>query len=285
VVHALLGPGPRARVWDHVRNRNETVLECVRNDFTFASEPVFEKRGDSVCVKRSIENHPNQFLAYFGLAQLPIDTKFAIRGLEFTLGDLHKGAQKVYRPTDESTYTLMAFAHFLPFDGSWENDQGRMFCMTDLVNAELKSGRRRPACGGTHSNFALAYLYNKHEGRNKGEGHPWGLIRDHLGQQINLARTSQLPDGSFSPSLVYGPDPSGKGVDLSASSRIYSTGHTLEWLVLALDADELRTAWVTDAVQALCTAMTEKALDPPPASPLYHAWRALRTYREKALPR
>ena len=59
----------------------------------------------------------------------------------------------------------------------------------------------------------------------------------------------QNPDGSFSTDFFR---ESGNAADKQL--RINSTGHTLEWLALALPDAELKEQWVQDAANAL--AMT-----------------------------
>jgi hypothetical protein len=60
--------------------------------------------------------------------------------------------------------------------------------------------------------------------------------------------------------------------------RINTTGHTLEWLALALPDDQLQEAWVQNAASALSLMILDLQSDPIEGGSLYHAVHGLLLY-------
>ena len=91
-----------------------------------------------------------------------------------------------------------------------------------------------------------------------------------------MMKAYQQPDGSFSSDYFNGPRWTG-----DIGLRIGTTGHTLEWLVLALPDDELEEPWLTKAVSYLCDMLDETQDYELECGGLYHAARGLKLYRER----
>ena len=92
----------------------------------------------------------------------------------------------------------------------------------------------------------------------------------------DLARQYQNPDGTFSTAYFRG-----WGDAADPQLRVSTTGHTLEWLALALADDELRQPWVRNAAGALADALDRLRNEPIDAGPLYHACHGLLIYRTR----
>jgi hypothetical protein len=285
IVHAALGLGPQAKLRDHVREKEISYLEYFTGDPRYLREPIYLFHGAYVGMRRTgqegeLERHPNQFLAYFAQMGLPKETKFTSEGKSFTLGDMVETARKRFTPGEECTYTLLALATYCKPDESWQNDFGRTYSLTDLVALEIGADRRRLACGGTHSNFALAYAVKHCSQGNVRMETPWREVTERLEQEIKRARELQQADGSFRAQAVIAEEVSDDHYN-SIHWKIYSTGHVLEWLSVVLDDHEVESAWVMNAVSFLVLSMNECALNPAPASPWFHAIHALRMWRDR----
>jgi hypothetical protein len=98
------------------------------------------------------------------------------------------------------------------------------------------------------------------------------FIADYHQYTFNL----QNPDGSFSTSFA-----AGRGSDPNPSTRLYSTGHTLEWMVFSAPEDLLASPRMAGAVEYLCGVLadTQQTWD---LGALGHALHALAMYQERA---
>ena len=93
-------------------------------------------------------------------------------------------------------------------------------------------------------------------------------------QAIADARRYQNPDGSLSTRYFESP---GSSPDLA--QNLGSTGHTLEFLALALTDEQLREPWVRNAAVYLCDVFRLTRDVPVECGVLYHAAHGLILYR------
>ncbi len=100
------------------------------------------------------------------------------------------------------------------------------------------------------------------------------LIRE----SAHRASHFQNADGSFSTNYFHRP-----GVSVDNAQVLATTGHTLEFLALALTPDELREPWVLKAADRLCQVLEDTKDLPLECGALYHAVHGLVIYRRKAL--
>jgi hypothetical protein len=284
-VHAGLGLGPDAPIWDHNQQREITVRDYFRRGGPYLSEPIYVIQKNRIGIRTSrhyseLERHPNQFLAYFAQMEFPSSLSFEVQGQTFTLADLVASAQKHFDPALETTFTLLALAYYCPQEHRWHNIYGQTFSIEDLVSLEMKAERQRLACGGTHSLSALSYALRRHGGEDKLHHPLWKAVADRLTQEQQAVQAAQEADGSFPTALVGVQEAPPPGRE-TLKAKIYSTGHVLELLLLTLPEEELRAPWVRRAARFLCDAVIQCSFDPPPASPWYHALHALQMYRKR----
>ena len=103
----------------------------------------------------------------------------------------------------------------------------------------------------------------------------WREAKEYLGTHVQTVRQFQRNDGAFSAGLLLEPaDPE------SPSDLAFSTGHTLEWLTLALTEEELKQPWAERAVRRLCEEIEHHPIDAFSDGGIYHAVNALRLYRD-----
>jgi mannose/cellobiose epimerase-like protein (N-acyl-D-glucosamine 2-epimerase family) len=90
------------------------------------------------------------------------------------------------------------------------------------------------------------------------------------------AKELQNPDGSFSTEFFRK-----RGNLDNMQQRIYTTGHTVEWLAFSLPDADLEKAWVQDAVSALSRMILEIRSDPMESGAIYHAVHGLILYHTR----
>lgn len=192
------------------------------------------------------------------------------------------GTVKVHnQPTQELTWTLMAFAEytspdFLPLDGTWKNRLGEDWTFERMVDMEAEAGIVGAACGGAHRLYALAEVLKKYKATGKPLTGGWAKADKLVNDSIRAAREYQQPDGGFSTNKF---QRSGTSADID--SRIDSTGHVLEVLAYALPDEELKSPWFTRAVTFLTKTIDDSKAMPVSCGGLYHGAHGLIIYRDR----
>ncbi len=282
IVHAALGLGLDAPIAIPESSRVLSLADFFRQVARDASGPIFLCEGDDVLARRSLhesdaEKHPDQFLAYLAQMGLPLGAQLKVEDRSATLADLVESARRRFDPAQEVTYTLTALAILTPASARWHDRLGRESSLADLAALELRSDPSHLACGGTHSLFALASALQRAQQSHQADLPPWPQVAGRLAERLHAIRAEQEADGNF-PLRLVSDSPNG---DDTPRARIYSTGHTLEWVLRALPDGDLQAEWVRKAVRSLSSAILENATDPPPATPWYHALHALQMYRDR----
>lgn len=230
--------------------------------------------------KYEFEGHPNQFLAFFALARIPLDFEFDVQGRKVTYGQMLHNAKMEINDREEVTWDLWTFAYYFDMNERWVNAKGEPWSMEQLVDTTLRqfSATKSP-CGGCHGLFALASARNAYlQSGNRLSG-VWTKAHMHLEQHIALAKKQQNSDGSFSSKYFIGPQYSDE-----PSKRISTTGHTLEFLMMSLQQSRLREPWVRNAVAAVSRDLIQYQKEPLEVGGMYHAVHALVLYRERTRP-
>ncbi|WP_171185650.1 hypothetical protein [Alienimonas chondri] len=268
--------------------RQVRALDWIASGPKFKNEPWFvrgrfgPKAHEYSGTMYDFEGHPNQILAFLAMSDLPQD--FVLRdgdGRPFTIAEWIETAKREVRinRTEEVTWTLWAFSVYLDSDAQWVNARREGWSMSRLVEEELKSDPTKHACGGTHGLYALASARNARlqEGnRLRGQ---WLLAHEKVSRYTALARSLQNPDGSFSDKYFQG-----RSHQRDLVTRIGSSGHTLEFLMMALPQSELDSAWVRAGVGRVATdllAGRNAEVGGKAVGGMYHAVHALKLYRER----
>ncbi len=262
------------------------ALDWLAHGATYRGTPLFEAteyggRAQPYTEPYAFEGHANQFLAILTMSRLPMD--FSIRtasGQTITIGDMVRHAQMEVDGEDEVTWTLWALAHYLDPDARWTNKYGQRWSIEELVRLQTYAPLREAACGGTHALFALSYARNAYlQTKRRPLRGVWLEADQKIRQYIEAARSLQNPDGSFSSEYFDGP-----GYSEDFATRLASSGHMLEWLMVALPQQRLKEQWVRRGIAAIARDLIEHRKEPVDCGPLYHAVDALVIYRERTRP-
>lgn len=152
----------------------------------------------------------------------------------------------------------------------WECRFGSEWTLNRLLQAHLEAEERSLACGGAHWRYALAFAVKGGHGR-------------HFDRQV-LDRASRRLDEILDATLT-GIEPDGRIPDAAVvvpeSMRFSHQAHTLEWLMVAVSDDILRShAELHKAVAWAIREMSER-WDTLSPRDLCHAAHALRLYRHR----
>jgi hypothetical protein len=226
------------------------------------------------------QGHEDQWLGYLSQCGLAKDQPIKLGSETYTVNDLITQAQWDVYDGMEATWTLMAFNTYLPLDAEWTAKDGSKWNIERLMRIETAQNLADSACGGTHRLYALTKARNRflEEGGKLGDNSDgtWEQADKKIRDAVTAARAFQQPDGSFSTNYF-----TRAAASAEIDARISTTGHVLEFLMVALDDDQIREPWVTRAVAHLVDCLEKTKDFDLECGALYHAAHALRLYRER----
>lgn len=284
VIHGLLAYRQDFQLKVKDSDKKINALEWAGSGVTFRGESLFQKtpyggRAHPFIQAYWFEGHPTQFMAYLTMCRLPTSHEFKTDGGEVvTVQDIINNAKmEVTRATDvEMTWTLWALAHYLEPTDQWVNKNGEHWSMEELLRLELRNTIYDAPCGGTHSLFACAYARNAHLQSRQPLRGVWLEADQKIQRFIAEAKALQNPDGSFSIHFF-----KGRGSSNDFNTRITSSGHMIEWLMVALPQSRLSEPWVQNGIRCLAQDLIDNRHLNAECGPLYHAVDGLQIYRER----
>ncbi|WP_150106031.1 hypothetical protein [Rubinisphaera brasiliensis] len=248
----------------------------------FRESPWFEKtvhggRAHRYTVPYHFEGHPNQSLALMVMCNLPLDHQFAVDDGTITVADIVNNAKVTLNPREEQTWTLWFLTHYLDSDETWMTRYGETWSIERLVQDQIQTQVTKAACGGTHNLYALAAARNNHL-RNGGSLRGVWMQADYkLKRYMVAARSLQRRDGSF-PTMYF----RGYGNPKTFSEQIASSGHMMEWLMVAADDKQIDDEWIERGIRYIAQKLVDHRDESAECGPLYHAVSALMLYRDRA---
>lgn len=231
-------------------------------------------------VMYDFEGHVNQTLALMSMSNLPTTHVFTVAGgRKVTMADMIRHAQMTVNTSEETTWTLWFLTHYLDPEKQWSNQWGQKWGMDTLVHVQNQVDVTKAPCGGTHNLFALAYARNSYLRKNGKLRGVWLQADQKIQDHIKLVRSLQNADGSFSSDFFKGP-----GYSRDFNERIKSSGHNIEWLMMALPQNRLSEEWIRNGIRSLAQDLVNNAAMPADCGPLYHSLDALILYRQRVTP-
>jgi hypothetical protein len=205
------------------------------------------------------QGHEDQWLGYLSLCGVSLDDPIAVGGQTYKVGDLLSQAQWDIYDGMEATWTLMALSTYLPIDATWTAKDGSQWDIARVVRMETAQDLSESACGGTHRMYGLTTALNRYLAAggkltDNADG-TWEMAAKKVHDAVAAAKEYQQPDGSLSAQYFARPASSAE-----IDTRISTTGHAFEFLMVALDDEQLKEPWVTRAAVHLvdCFEKTEK---------------------------
>ena len=285
VVHGIL-----ALRWDFNLQKSDgrsdiSAIEWIMSGPTFDGLPMWEitpwgGRGHPFTRPYAFEGHPTQFMGYMTMANIPLDYEVrAESGKIITIRDIINDAKMQVREGPEITWTLWALSHYEEPDAQWINAYGEPWSIERLVRLQIEEPPTSGACGGTHGLFALSYARNMYISTGKPLRGVWLEADQKIKRYIYEARALQNADGSFSANHFNGP-----GYSEDFGKRIATSGHQLEWLMVAMPQSQLKEAWFQNAIVRVANDLIEHRQDAADCGPLFHGLHALIIYRQRTVP-
>lgn len=280
IVHGVLGIGEEFQIRDASQGTIVRAVDYLCQEARVENRRLFyvTPHGLEPIYGYGAEGHPDQILAIFAQVNLPLTQSIRVDGASYTVADLVSQSQARYRRGNEGSWTLIALASYLPLNSTWTNQYGQSLSIADLVAAEATTDPSTAPRGGTHNLYALAYALGHHKASGATLTGVWRQADAKLAEHVRLVREYQNGDGSYSVNYFSGP-----GWSQNTKTVLYTTGHTLEWLLIYLPYAELNQPWVTKGVDALLEGFERLKSESIECGALYYACHALRLYQQRRL--
>jgi hypothetical protein len=124
--------------------------------------------------------------------------------------------------------------------------------------------------------YALALALNRHlAAGGKLEG-PWLKADQKIKQAIETIKANQQPDGTYSTNYFIRPSTSD-----DMGTRLGTTGHTFEFLTVALDDRQIHEPWYEKSLLALLDMLERMQELELECGGLYHSMHGLQLYRAR----
>lgn len=225
------------------------------------------------------EGHPGQFLALLSQSNLPLDHQFKVQGKVVTLNDVINNTKKEVNTAEEVTWVLWGLQHYLKSDAVWVNQKNETWSIELLVKMETDAAVVGAPCGGNHRLFALTRARDKYLQNGGTLRGVWFEADQKIRRHIDLARSLQNEDGSFSSSWYQG-----RNRTNDVNERFNTTGHIMEFLSISLPKERLNEPWVKNAVWKLSSELIYHQNSQIDAGPLFHTLDAMILYRDRIRP-
>ena len=285
VVHGIL-----AQRWDLWMLKQENpkdevnAIEWITSGVYFDGQPLWEAtpyggRGHPFTRPYAFEGHPTQFMGYMTMANIPLEYEVRTPQKIITIADIIKDAKMQVHTGVEITWTLWTLAHYEEPDAQWFNAAGEPWSIERLVKMQIDEPVTSGACGGCHGLFALAYARNMYLSTGKPLRGVWLEADQKIKRYIFEARGLQNADGSFSTNHFSGP-----GYSNDFATRITTSGHQLEWLMIALPQSKLKEDWIRSAIANVAKDLIDNRHVASDCGPLFHGMHALVVYRQRTVP-
>lgn len=289
VVHGIL-----AQRWDLTLQQPSAPggevsgIEWITSGVYFDGMPLWEAtpyggRGHPFTRPYAFEGHPTQFMGYMTMADIPLDYEVQTPTKIITIRDIVNDAKKQVHQGVEITWTLWTLAHYEEPDAQWFSATGEPWSIERLVKLQVDEPVTSGACGGCHGLFVLAYARNLYLStykmdRKKLRG-VWFEADQKIQRYIKEAKELQNADGSFSAAHFKGPM-----FSQDFATRITTSGHQLEWLMVALPQHKLKDEWVRRGIASVAKDLIQNKNVASDCGPLFHGMHALVIYRQRTVP-
>lgn len=281
ILHGMLALRGEYQVRDDKTGKLINAADWMASGVYFHGEPWFHKTKHGAAAHPYtkdyiFEGHPNQFLAIMSSAGFPIDFEFKAGKDLVTIRDMIRNSKYETNDEEETTWTLWSLSHYLGAEATWVNKKQEPWSIEKLVDVERRKKLERSACGGSHSLFALASALKQYRKTGKPLRGVWLAADMRVKKYIAVSKAYQNPDGSFSSEYF-----AKRGFSRDFEKRLSTTGHVLEFLMMALPDDRVNEDWVRNGVYSVCRILIDNQKKPAEPGALYHALDGLILYRAR----
>lgn len=223
-----------------------------------------------------VQGHEGQFLAMLAQCGVRPENELRVNNQSFTVRDLVELEKRTCRPGTELTFKLIGLSYYLDSDEVWTAEDGSKWNISRLIQEELKQPVIGAACGGTHRMMGFSFAIKQRRWEGKEIEGQWLRAQTFVDDFIQYTFRLQNPDGSFSTKWFEGRD-----ARQDSARRIQTTGHILEWLVFAVEDEQLDDPRILKATEYLTQLLWQSRRQRLEIGPQGHALHALLLYEKR----
>jgi hypothetical protein len=205
--------------------------------------------------------HHDHLLACLTEAGVGLDQRvYAPSGRYLTFNDVLQEALRDFLPDEQETeWSTMAFALWLPPTKSWRTKQGRTVTFDLLAERLMRGQKELGVCAGTHRVYSLMLLWRLDQEYDLLTEETADRIFEHLKTVRDLIAESQFPDGHWPVNWAAGRFAVDNPVPADPNGDVIATGHHLEWLAIAPEELHPPREMVQNAARWLIESTTGKS--------------------------
>ncbi len=233
---------------------------------------LYDRDEHGIVVKEGIglQGHQAQMLAVFGLVDVPPNYPIYVAKQKYTVKDVIQREMKACKPGVELTFTLIGLSHYIDTDSKWTSFDGETWTFDRLIQEELAQPIVGAACGGTHRLMGFAHALRRRRAEGKPITGQWARADKYVRDFITYTWQLQNRDGSMSTAWFEKQEDNGK-----MDRKVQTTGHMVEFLLTALNDDELQSPQMLRSISFLTNSFWEERGHDWQVGPKGHALRAL----------
>ena len=242
LMHGCLAFGKDWRVAASMgSHRKMSGVEALLSHGTRMGAPILICRGARLLLGQSSAGKPyevhNGQLA-FVLTQIGLpgeEVILATSDRTFNLVDLVELSMKRCREDEGLAWTVPAVVSLKGLDTQWMNDQGTPMSVPGLTDVMMRSSLGDSPCGGTHTLYALAFIYQQDQKEQTLPGELRMRLAEFLNSCLVRAKQQQNSDGSFTLAWT-----TRKRSESFHGETVLASGHMLEWISMYCSHETLR---------------------------------------------
>ncbi|HUE15133.1 MAG TPA: hypothetical protein VMR25_13265 [Planctomycetaceae bacterium] len=207
--------------------------------------------------RSEFEYHLDQLLAACAEVEAPLGLSIDTESGAVTIGELLDASRRNFERSQELYWTLVAYCGYLPEEAHWTNRFGESCSYESMVGDILSKSPDEGSCGGTHKQYALAYLLSRSASGDILTADLRRRCEDYLRRSSETLENTQLANGAWSPSWAKLADAESGSEPLvfTVEQLVRITGHHLEWICLAPRRLRPSDSAVSAAIRFLATAI------------------------------
>lgn len=212
-------------------------------------------------VGNGYQRRPASLLALLAMSNIMPNYEMKVDGGIFSIANLIASEKAAVSKGANLSMALVGLSFYGNAKESWKNEMGETWSIEKMVVEELNRNIDQGTCDVTDWLLGLTAAVNLYEEEGRALRGPMALAKRQLKTYQDFVLSVQNEQYLWHPKFFLF-----KGISPDAYETVYSGGHVLRWLVLALPESELHNVRVRRAVANLAAAIHRIPVNTPAGS-------------------